>query len=120
MNNRRRLILSLMLAVLVWAAAPFEARSQASPRVIDITAKRFEFIPNQLTLKRGEPVILRVTSMDVTHGFFNRPLKIDGLVEPGKPLQVAITPQTAGTYSVICHHFCGSGHGNMKMSIVVE
>jgi len=120
MSKHKRLGLLLFLAIVVWAAAPFEARSQASPRVIDITAKRFEFTPNQLTLKKGEPLILRVTSMDVTHGFFNRPLKIDGLVEPGKPLQVAINPQTAGTYTVICDHFCGSGHGNMKMSIVVE
>jgi cytochrome c oxidase subunit 2 len=108
------------LAALLWVAAPFAAKSQASPRVIDITAKRFEFTPNQITLKRGEPVILRLKSMDVTHGFFSRQLKIDGLIEPGKTLEVNLTPQTPGTYAVICHHFCGSGHGNMKMSIVVE
>ena len=120
MNNRKRLLFSLLLAVLVWAGAPFEARSQASPKVIEITAKRFEFTPNKVTLKRGEPVVLRLTSMDVTHGFFARPLKLDTLIEPGKIKDVAITPQTAGTFSVICHHFCGSGHGNMKMTIVVE
>ena len=120
MSKQRRFGLLLFLAVVVWAAAPFEARSQASPRVIDIAAKRFEFTPNQITLKKGEPVILRVTSSDVTHGFFSRQLKIDGLIEPGKPLQVSLTPQTAGTYTVICHHFCGQGHGNMKMTFVVQ
>jgi cytochrome c oxidase subunit 2 len=120
MNNRKRLFFSLLLALLVWAAVPFEAISQAKPRVIEITAKRFEFSPNQITLKRGEPVILRLKSMDVTHGFFSRPLKLDTLIEPDKTNDVAITPQTAGTFPVICHHFCGQGHGNMKMSIIVE
>jgi cytochrome c oxidase subunit 2 len=88
--------------------------------VIDITAKRFEFTPNQINIKRGEPVILRLKSLDVTHGFFSRQLKIDGLIEPGKTLEVSLTPQSPGTYTVICHHFCGVGHGNMKMTIVVE
>jgi len=37
------------------------------------------------TLKKGEPVILRLKSEDVTHGFFMRQLKIDKTVEPGKP-----------------------------------
>lgn|SRR5262249_6678798 len=36
-------------------------------------------------LKKGEPVILRLKSEDVTHGFFMRQLKIDKTVEPGKP-----------------------------------
>ena len=56
----------------------------------------------------------------MTHGFFSRQLKIDELIEPGKTVDVKITPQTAGTFTLICDHFCGSGHGNMKMSIVVE
>ncbi len=33
---------------------------------------------------------------------------------------VVLTPQTAGRFTTICDHFCGSGHGNMKMTIVVE
>ena len=28
--------------------------------------------------------------------------------------------QKAGRYAAICDHYCGSGHGNMKMTIVVE
>src|ERR1051326_4351455 len=44
--------------------------------VVEITAKRFAFIPNRITLKKGETVKLRIHSEDVTHGFFLRPLKI--------------------------------------------
>lgn len=120
MKNRTRLVFALALACVVILSAPFNTQAQGTPRVIEITAKRFEFTPNVITLKRGEPVILRVRSADVTHGFFSRQLKIDELLVPGKPVDVKLTPQTAGTFTVICDHFCGSGHANMKMSIVVE
>jgi cytochrome c oxidase subunit II len=89
-------------------------------RVIPITAKRFNFSPAQITVKKGETVTLRLTSEDVTHGFYMKPLKIDEVIEPGKPTDVTITPQAAGTFTTICDHFCGSGHGNMHMTIVVE
>jgi cytochrome c oxidase subunit 2 len=120
MKHSNRLVFALVLAAVAMLGAPFTAQAQGPARIIEITAKRFEFTPNVITLKRGEPVILRVRSADVTHGFFSRQLKIDELIEPGKTVDVKITPQTAGTFTLICDHFCGSGHGNMKMSIVVE
>jgi|SRR5580693_1096148 cytochrome c oxidase subunit 2 len=91
-----------------------------TPRVVDITAKRFGFTPEQITLKKGETVTLRLHSEDVTHGFFMRKLKIDTEVEAGKTADVTITPDTPGSYTTICDHFCGANHGNMKMTIVVE
>jgi cytochrome c oxidase subunit 2 len=85
-----------------------------------ITAKRFEFVPSTITLKKGEAVKLFVTSEDVTHGFFLRQLKIDTELVPGETQQITVTPQSAGTFTAFCDHFCGSGHGNMKLTAVVE
>ena len=112
----------LMLALLLLPALVATASGQggAEPRTIAITAKRFEFVPPTITLKKGETVKLVVTSEDVTHGFFLRPLKIDTDLVPGKTQEMTVTPQTAGTFTAICHHFCGSGHGNMKLTVVVE
>jgi cytochrome c oxidase subunit 2 len=90
------------------------------PKVIEITAKRYGFTPDKVTLKKGETVTLRVHSEDVVHGFFSRQLKIDETIEPGKTAEVTLTPQAAGTFKTICDHFCGAGHGNMAMTIVVE
>jgi len=107
-------------------ASPFLARAgetpkgDQSPRVVAITARRFEFVPKEITLKQGETVTLRLTSEDVTHGFFMRALGIDAVIEPGRPTDVTITPQTTGSFTTICDHFCGEGHGNMHMKIVVE
>jgi cytochrome c oxidase subunit 2 len=110
----------LFATVMALALVQPHAAHADSPRVVEITAKRFEFSPNQITLKKGEPVTLRLTTADVVHGFFLRPLKIDELISPEKPTEITITPETAGTFTTICDHFCGVNHGNMKMTVVVE
>ena len=112
----------LWLAFLLLPALVATASGQGGdePRTIAITAKRFEFVPPTITLKKGETVKLVVTSEDVTHGFFLRPLKIDTDLVPGKTEELTVTPQTAGTFTAICHHFCGAGHGNMKLTVIVE
>jgi cytochrome c oxidase subunit 2 len=96
------------------------ARAEGEPKVFAITAKRFEFSPREITLKAGETARLELTTEDVIHGFFVKPLGIDEVIAPGKTTEVVVTPKTAGRYTTICDHFCGAGHGSMKMTIVVE
>jgi cytochrome c oxidase subunit II len=95
------------------------ARANDNPKVIEITAKKFDFTPSEITLKKGEPVILRLTSADRVHGFMSKPLKIDTDIADGKTTDVAVTPDTAGDFTIICDHYCGTGHGNMKMKVSV-
>ncbi len=88
--------------------------------IIEITAKRFAFSPDKITIKKGQTVKLRLHSEDVTHGFFLRPLRLDEEIPAGETKEVTVTPQVAGTFMTICDHFCGANHGNMNMTIVVE
>jgi cytochrome c oxidase subunit 2 len=113
-----RVLALLLVFALIGTARAADRADEA--RTITITAKRFEFVPSTITLKKGETVKLLVTSEDVTHGFFLRPLKIDTDLVPGQTQEIAVTPQSAGTFTAICHHFCGAGHGGMKLTIVVE
>ncbi len=120
---RRGVMLAIALTTAgLTIASPFHARAgeTSEPRVVAITARRFEFVPKEITLKQGESVTLRLTSEDVTHGFFMKVLGIDAVIEPGQPTDVTITPQTTGSFTTICDHFCGEGHGNMHMTIVVQ
>ena len=95
------------------------ARADVNPKVIEITAKKFDFTPNEITIKKGEPVILRLTSLDRVHGFMSKPLKVDTDIAAGKTTDIAVTPDTAGDFTVICDHYCGTGHANMKMKVSV-
>jgi cytochrome c oxidase subunit II len=95
------------------------ALANDNPKVIEITAKKFEFTPSEITLKKGQPVILRVTSSDRVHGFFSKALKFDTDIVPDKTTDVAVTPDATGDFTIICDHYCGTGHGNMKMKATV-
>jgi cytochrome c oxidase subunit 2 len=106
-------ILTLLLFVLSIA-------SPMPPQTIDISAKRFEFTPTVVHLKIGEPVTIRLTSTDRSHGLLVKALGIDLDAAEGQPDSVTITPGQAGTFDAICDHYCGSGHGGMKMTFVVE
>ena len=128
-NNRRILLLILTFAVFVGVVvmrgrAQDSEGSQASPagpRVITITAKRFAFTPAEIKLKKGDPVTIQLTTDDVTHGFFLRPLGIDSDIEPGKTTSLTVTPDKTGKFTLICDHFCGIHHGRMHMVVnVVE
>jgi cytochrome c oxidase subunit 2 len=119
----RPLTLSRAVAAFVALAAGIGAADRVraeQPRIIEITAKRFEFSPQQIALKVGETVTLRLATEDVTHGFFVKPLGIDELIVPGKTTDLVVTPKAVGRYTTICDHFCGAGHGGMKMTILVE
>jgi cytochrome c oxidase subunit II len=114
----------LCIAILVGAAACLTLAATIhaadSPQTIDITAKRFAFSPNEIHLKAGQPAVLHLTSADVKHGFFSRTLAVDETIPAGQSIDVKVGAAQPGTYTIICDHFCGSGHGNMKMTVVVE
>jgi len=102
------------------ACLAFWLPAQPGPREIAITARRFEYTPREVRLKKGEPVILVLKSEDVTHGMLCRGLALDTDIAPGKETRVTVTPAKEGEFTAICNHFCGSGHGNMKMKFIVE
>ena len=113
------IIFALGVSACLLSSGTSRLRAEDVP-VIDITAKRFAFSPDKITLKKGQTVKLRLHSEDVTHGFFLRPLKLDEEIPAGQSVDVTVTPRTAGTFTTICDHFCGANHGNMNMTIVVD
>jgi cytochrome c oxidase subunit II len=88
-------------------------------KVIKINAKRFEFEPSEITIEKGTPVVLQLTSEDRTHGFNIQGMNLRTYIEPGKVSEVVVTPQMAGQYDFYCDVFCGSGHEGMAGKITV-
>src|SRR3984893_2380376 len=105
---------------LVTYGAPAPARAAETAQVVKITASKFHFTPNRIVLAKGQPVTLQLTSADRTNGFIVRAFGIDTDIETGKTTAITIRPEKVGTFTTICDHYCGLGHGGMKMKIVVE
>jgi cytochrome c oxidase subunit II len=90
-----------------------------SPRRIDVSVKRFAYTPAEVTLKKGEPVVLVLTTEDVAHGLKFKELNLNSKFEKGKPAELAFTPDKTGDFVGHCSVFCGSGHGSMTLTLHV-
>jgi cytochrome c oxidase subunit 2 len=132
----------LLLLCGVTVTAGFAEKSNASQadqdiQVIEVTAKKYEFSPSPIRVKRGAKVQLRITALDRTHGFKIN-LNPDGSdqkndpglvfssnedcfrLEKGIPTVVQFVARTPGTYSFHCCNRCGLGHGGMKGQLIME
>ena len=118
----KKLFLLLLFSVTALAAATCftpALAAQTTPRRIVIEAKRFSYDPGEITLKKGEPVILVLKSRDVAHGLRFRDLNVDMKVKAGGTEEVEFTPMQTGDFVGHCSVFCGSGHGSMMLKLHV-
>jgi cytochrome c oxidase subunit 2 len=118
-----RVVLLAVLAVFVAASVSSNrmVRAQGAPRRIEVTAKRFTYDPDEITLKKGQPVVLAITSADVTHGLRFRELNLNTKINKGTPAELSFTPDKVGDFVGHCSVFCGTGHGGMTLTLhVVE
>jgi len=120
---------------------PCQSRAQApdaNVQVIEVTAKKYEYNPGVIRVKKGVKVELKIKALDKTHGFkiAQYPDGVDDKGEPGlaitdyqsggwkvekdKDTVIDFVANTPGTYSFRCSVFCGFGHMGMKGQIVVE
>jgi cytochrome c oxidase subunit 2 len=93
--------------------------AQPKEKVIRIEAKRFDYSPGELRLKKGEPVILELTSLDVLMGFNLPDLNLRADIIPGKVTRVRFVPEKAGSFTFLCDIFCGSKHEEMNGRLTV-
>ena len=109
-----------MVALLIGSAAGGVTRLAAdTPNEIRISAKKFEFHPNKVALKRGQPVTLVLTSEDRIHGFKVPDLGLRAEIVPGQETRVALTPEKDGSFTFFCDVFCGDGHEEMDGTLIV-
>ena len=85
-----------------------------------VTAKQWSFDPATITVKKGDKVKLTVKSVDVSHGFSLSAFGVNQTLEPNKEVAVEFVADKTGSFPFVCSVFCGSGHGGMKGTLIVE
>ena len=99
MRNRLLATLLLTLPSMV-AMVPAVAHSE---RTIDVTLSRSAMAPDQIALKVGERVRLKMTSADVSHACHVNGLPFDARIpEGGAAVTVDVTPTRTGVFQIDC------------------
>lgn len=117
MKLNAKAVLAVAAAVIgLGSVGAYVAAEPAQPKekVIKITTKRFNYTPAEVTLKKGVPVILEFTTLDVMMGFNLPDFKVRADIVPGTTTRVRLVPDKTGTFIFLCDIFCGSGHEEMN------
>src|SRR5436190_22380700 len=110
---RNALMIVLLAGAALAVADNIVAARPATETVIKLTAKKFEFSPAEITVRKGEPVLLEIRSEDVKHGFTLPDFRVRTEIKPGSVTQLRFTPDKSGRFIFACDVFCGSGHEDM-------
>lgn len=134
---KRRIVgfCSVCLVGILTTAA--QAQDAGDKKIIEVSAKKYDFDPAEIHVKKGTRVELKVHSVDETHGIklsltpdgsaagsapgliFDRP-EDNGKVEKGQDQILDFVAQQPGTYEFKCAKVCGMHHGKMKGELVVD
>jgi heme/copper-type cytochrome/quinol oxidase subunit 2 len=132
-----------MVGALVLAPTIFSPQSRSvlaqdqDLKVIELTAKKYEYSPSPVHVKTGTRVQLKITASDHDHAFKIGAVP-DGAqangttgliltspqdcwqIKKGETTTIEFLAQISGTYTFRCCHTCGLGHRGMKGRIVVD
>ena len=118
-DTNRRALLSAAGALALSSVAAL-AGVKPKVRVIKVVAKKFEFVPGEIRVKRGETVTLQFTAPEVPMGFNLADFGLRTDIVPGKVATLHLTPDKTGSFTFLCDVFCGSGHEDMSGTLIVS
>jgi cytochrome c oxidase subunit 2 len=96
-----------------------ETNTAGEVQSFTITARKWEFEPSTITVKKGNTVKLSITSVDVEHGFGLPEFGINKTIEAGETVDVEFVADKVGEFPFSCTVYCGEGHKDMKGTLVV-
>ncbi len=95
---------------------------------INVSAMQFAWVFNytdeiataELHVPVGKKIRLNMNAVDVLHAFWVPQLRIKQDVIPGRETYLEFTPRVVGEYPVVCAELCGSYHGGMRTTMVID
>jgi cytochrome c oxidase subunit 2 len=121
MTRREAMVAAVAAVFGLGSVGAYVAAESAQPKekVIKITAKRFAFTPENITLKKGAPVVFEFRTLDVIMGFNLPDFNVRADIVPGKVARLRLVPDKTGTFIFLCDVFCGDGHEKMNGKLTV-
>lgn len=104
------------------APKPTPKKKEAVSKIKEftMTAENWKFSPNVITVKKGDKVRIRITSIDISHGFALSDFGINAKLEPNTPQTIEFTATKIGSFLFRCSVPCGSGHRDMTGTLIVK
>ncbi len=142
--SKRKAVLAITLGLAAALLLPISLRQnppEPRSRVIELKAKRYGYSPARIIVNRGDTVILKPTSLDVTHGFLLDGHDIEAVIKQerrahlkyvwlddegqahtdwDKVRQIEFTVEKTGKFTFRCTRTCGNLHPFMTGELIVR
>lgn len=142
--NPKRAYLLICIALLVAVTFPFLARLMPeNPRThyITLKAKKYGYSPSRIVVNKGDTIVLKTTSLDVTHGFFLDGYPIEAILKQkgitflkyswkdddgnlqtdwDRVSEIEFAAQKSGKFTFRCTQTCGNLHPFMTGELIVK
>lgn len=130
--------LPILIAIIGGSIAYFIGHSTPSPikRDILIKARQYAYEPSKIIVNIGDTLHIKLTSLDVVHGFFVEGYDADAEIYPGnkkfkfrKPSEgyeweeieeLVLVMNKNGKFRYRCSHTCGTMHPFMQGELIVR
>jgi cytochrome c oxidase subunit 2 len=126
-------VIVLILAAYSWIVLDDIEASEGDPMPITVTGQQFAWsfsYPEQnietdeLRVVKDQQIEVSMRALDVLHSFWVPEWGVKRDAVPGAPGagiddDFVVTPNKAGTFSLICTELCGLGHATMRAPVVV-
>ncbi len=99
---------------------PATSATAPTTRQLTIAARQFEFAPGRMEVNQGDTVMLRLTAVDVTHGFYLDGYGLEQRMEPGIAHEITFVADQPGKFRYRCSVSCGPLHPFMIGELVVN
>lgn len=103
-------VLALLLFLELSGTNLMPAARAATSRTVEVTVRQFAFEPGRIEVNQGDVVTFRITSADVTHGFYVDGYGVNVKVLPGEEVIVTIVADKPGKFKIRCSVTCGPLH----------
>ena len=142
--SRKKAYLLILLSLIPALAIPLLIRlipHEPKVHTISLEAKKYGYSPGRIVVNKGDTVILKPTSLDVTHGFLLDGYAIDAILKQqgltflkyqwidddnniqndwDKVKEVKFKAEKAGKFTFRCTQICGNLHPFMTGELIVR
>lgn len=125
MDSRRHVLRRFVAGVVgVIGASAGRTTGQTPPaegrRVFTMTARRYQFDPEVLDVRRNDVVRLTITSEDIAHSFTVDAYRIQKRIPPGGTTTFEFRADEAGRFAYYCSMRAESGCAEMRGELIVR
>jgi cytochrome c oxidase subunit 2 len=123
-NNRKIPRISyfvILIAILVLGTGvSYFMANQPTKKEFTIEASRYKFTPGIIVVNKGDEVVLKIKSLDVTHGIYIGGYEIDKTLPALVTVTLSFTADVSGNFKLRCSVTCGNFHPYMIGELRVQ